>query len=255
MINQLKNKGIFSFAGLALIGGLIAFLPFNAQAEEGSFTEAQKTEIEGIFSAYLMENPDIIMKAISAQQARQQEEKDRKAAAVLEEIMPDLLNGKAPTAGNPEGDVTIVEFFDYNCGYCKKALKDIQSTISSDEGVNFVFKEMPILGPTSLTAAKWALAAHKQDKYFEYHIALMEHKGPKNESELSKLAKKIGLDVDQMKKDANSKEVADHVAEDLAAARSLGINGTPAFIIDGEIKSGYLGLNGLKAAIADARDK
>jgi protein-disulfide isomerase len=160
-----------------------------------------------------------------------------------------------PVAGNPNGDVTIVEFFDYNCGYCKKALGDVVTLMEEDKNVKFIFVETPILGNTSELAAKWAMAAQKQDAYMEYHIGLMKHRGPINETSLEKVAKKVGLDVQKLRDDANSDDVANKVAEKSRKAAQMGISGTPAFIINGKLYGGYIGLDKMREAIKDARSE
>ncbi len=254
-MNYLNFKTFFSFLGLAVLGGfLITSHSGNALAGQ-ELTDAQKLEVQQVIKDYLMENPELILKSVELHQTQQEENQEKNAEAKVGEHLPYLTSNDTPSAGNPDGDVTIVEFFDYNCGYCKRALSDIQKTMKVDKNVRFVFKEMPILGPSSLTASQWALAAHKQGKYFEYHTALMSHRGAKNESELSKLAEDLGLDTAQMKKDANSDEVKIILKKSMDIAREIGIQGTPAFILNGQLVRGYMGPDGLKAAIADARKK
>lgn len=250
-----RNYRLFlSILGLVLLCGL--FISQNLRAEDpAAFTEGQKEQIQQIIKQYLLDNPQIIMDSVQAYQQQQAEQQDKIAEQKVGEHLGALTSKDAPSAGNPDGDITIVEFFDYNCGYCKRAFPDIQQVLSSDKNVRFVFQDMPILGPTSLTAAKWALAAHKQGKYFEYHAELMKHNGAKNESELSKLAEKIGLDVEKMKKDAGSREVKEAIDKNMDMAREIGIQGTPAFILDGALMRGYLGREGMKDAIKQARAK
>ncbi|MGH1398734.1 MAG: DsbA family protein [Alphaproteobacteria bacterium] len=233
-----------------------AFLAI-APVKAAEFNDTQKGEIEGIVKAYLMENPDVIFDSIEAYKAKQAEEEASKAQNAIKDNLAAMTAEDAPSIGASaaDADVTVIEFFDYNCGYCKRAIPDIQSVVKDDAKVRFVFKEMPILGPTSRVAASWALAAHKQGKYFDYHVAIMEHRGPKNEEELSKLAEKLGLDADKMKEDANSEEIKKELEEDIAFAREIGINGTPAFIIGGKLYGGYLGKDGLKATIKETREK
>ena len=181
---------------------------------------------------------------------RQEEEK---AKASIENNLSKLTAGDLPFVGNKDAEITVVEFFDYNCGYCKRAVPDIRAILEEDKNVKFVFKEMPILGPSSRTAAQYALAAHKQGKYFDYHAKLMEHRGPKDEATLEKMAKDLDLNVDQMKVDANSEETNQAIEDSINLAGEIGIRGTPAFVIESELYRGYLGLEGLKAEIAKAR--
>lgn len=230
------------------------FVMAPAQAQD--FNDAQKGAIEGIIKEYLMENPSVIFDAVEAHQTRQQEEEAQKALNAIEANIAAMTSEDAPSIGASaaEADVTVIEFFDYNCGYCKRAIPDIQGILKDDPKVRFVFKEMPILGPTSRLAASWALAAQKQDRYFDYHVALMEHRGPKNEAELSGIGKKLGLDVEQLKADAASDEISKAIDEDTAFGREIGINGTPAFIVGTQLFPGYLGPQGLKDSIQAARE-
>lgn len=223
-----------------------------ARAADG-LNEGQKAEVQQLIKDYLRENPEVVVESLKLYQEKQQQESMK---AAQEKIVQhkDYLNGKdMPSAGNPKGDVTVVEFFDYNCGYCKKAIADIKDILESDKNVRFVFIEMPILGPTSLTAALWAHAAHKQGKYFEFHKILMEHNGAIEDSVLEDAAKKAGLDVEKMKKDIQSEEIGQEVDKGMTVGREIGIQGTPGFVINGELFPGYLGMEGLKQAIENAR--
>lgn len=243
----------FLSAGVAAMA-LLCLAP-GAQAEESgaAFNAAQKKEIESVIQAYILDNPDVLLRSLQAGQAKEAEQRQLDAQAAISGNLKALTDANAPSIGNPNADVTIVEFFDYNCGYCKRALPDIQNILKADSNVRFVFREMPILGPTSQTAAQWALAAHKQGKYFDYHVALMNHKGPKNEEVLAKIAKDTGLDVERLRKDAQSEAVQAEIERDVALARSIGISGTPAFIVGETLIPGYVGEDGLKQSIEDAR--
>ncbi len=254
-MNNIKHNIFFSFIAATLVCGLVftAFGP-GAQAEEG-FAEAQKSEIQTIVKQYLMENPEVLVESLEAYRVKEEREQEEQSAAKVTESLSYLTRSDAPSAGNADGSITIVEFFDYNCGYCKRALPDIQKVLNEEKDVRFIFQEMPILGPTSFTAAQWALAAHKQGKYFEYHTALMDHRGAKNESELTKIADKLGLDTKKMKQDANSEDVKSMLNKSMQTARDIGIQGTPAFIVNGELVRGYMGPDGMKAAIENARGK
>ena len=217
------------------------------------FDLEQTQAVHKIIEHYLLENPKIVMDAAEAYRVQQEQEQQQQAQTAIEDNMDVLTHSEAPSIGPADASVTVVEFFDYNCGYCKRALPDVQKAVEADKDVRFVFKEMPILGPTSQTAAEWALAAHKQGKYFEYHSALMEFRGPKEEAQLAKIATDLGLDVEKMKQDAKSDDIQKLLEEDINLAQKIGISGTPAFIINGELYGGYLGEDGLQAAIDKAR--
>ena len=204
---------------------------------------------------YIQKNPEVILDSVEAYGQGQHQADAQKRQEMIDQHIGWLDNNDMlPVAGNPNGDVTVVEFFDYNCGYCKKALNDITTLMDRDKNVKFVFVEMPILGRTSELAAKWALAAQKQDAYMEYHIGLMKNRGPLNELSFLNIAKKIGLDVEQLQKDAASDEIANKVKEKSKKASQMGISGTPAFIIDGKLYAGYVGLEKMEDAIKNARE-
>ena len=240
-----------AFRKFLLITATIAVTAPGAQAEE--FSAAQKKALEGIIKEYILENPETLVESLDLYQLRREQEREEQAAKVMGENMDLLTSKDSPSIGNPDGEIVVVEFFDYNCGYCKRALPDIQAVADKDKDVRIVFKEMPILGPSSMTAAQWAMAAHKQGKYFEFHAALMNHRGNKDANAMKSIARKLKLDVDKMAKDANSKEVKNMINEDMELARKIGISGTPAFIVDGKLYPGYLGEGGLQGSIENAR--
>lgn len=248
------TRHLKTFLLLGAVGGAFFLLLSNPSTAAQNFSDAQKEEMGAIIKDYLMENPEVIMEAVEAYRNNQEAEMQKMAASKIGEHDDFLTGMDAPMAGSKDADVTVVEFFDYNCGYCKKALGDIQGILKEDQNVRFVFREMPILGPSSKTAAQWALAAHKQGKYFEYHAALMSHNGQKSESVLEELAKDAGLDVTQMKKDAASDEVNELIEKGLKVSREIGVQGTPAFVINGELVRGYVGLEGMKELINRARE-
>ncbi len=237
----------------------LALLPICASAQEeavAGFTDAQKVEIGAIIKDYLMENPKVIFDAVEIHQQREEEQQAARAQAAIQSKYEKLIAPEAPSVGASaaEADVTIVEFFDYNCGYCKRALPAVQEIVKSDPKVRFVFKEMPILGETSKTASAWALAAAKQDKYFAYHVALMEFRGPKEPEQLAKIAEDLGLDVEKMKEDVESPEVHAEILADVELAREIGISGTPAFIFGQELVPGYIDKDSMQAKIAQYRE-
>lgn len=244
--------------GLTLTNFAIAqeSAPEAAAAEAAAsktFSEAQKTEIQAIFKDYLLENPELIAEAMTALRAKQEREMEEMAKAKLSENAGFFQSDALGSTGNPEGDVTVVEFLDYNCGYCKKAFEDVQGLLDTDKNVKIVFVEMPILGPTSLTAAQWALAAKEQGKYFEFHTALMEFQGNKDEAALTKIAQDLELDIEKMKADAAGDKVQDTINKSVEIARDMGIQGTPAFIVGDQIFRGYIGTDALIESVKEER--
>ena len=213
--------------------------------------EMTKEQVETIVQEYIMAHPDVIMKSVDDFQRKGMASRQ---ADALKQNKDDLFkNERSPIIGKADGDVVIVEFFDYNCGYCKHAFTDLKALIDSDKNVKVIFKDFPILGPTSETAAKWALAAQKQDKYFAYHQKLMEHQGAITDDLLKQIAKDVGLDVAKAEKDAGSDEIKAQIDKNRSLAGQLSLNGTPAFIIGDEVVPGAMNKEALAAKVAEAR--
>lgn len=245
-------KRIFSIFTMAILAGTLFMAPVNAQ----ELTEAQKAEVKKLFDEYLAESGQAIVDSVNKfqteQMAEQQKAMNEKAQGFIENIKK---SESTTITGNPEGDITIVEFFDYNCGYCRKALAEVEKLLETEKNAKVIFIDMPILGPQSLEASKWSLAAAKQNKYFEYHRAIMNHSGPKDESNLVNLANVVGLNVEQLRKDKDSEEVANIIQDNLKKAQDLGIQGTPGFIIESEVVRGYVEADRMKEIIAKFRDQ
>jgi len=227
-----------------------------AHAQSASFDSTQKTAIEKIVRDYLMEHPEVILQAVDAMQERQKTAEAEQARKALVENKQELTRNPAdPVAGNPQGDVTVVEFFDYQCGYCKAVQADTQSLIKGDSKLRFVLKEFPILGPASVVASKAALASRAQGKYMEFHNALMAQRGQLDEAVIMRLAKSVGLDTDRLKKDMESPDVLKVIAANQALAEKLNIRGTPAFIFGDELVPGAIRLDDMKRLTEAARAK
>ena len=159
----------------------------------------------------------------------------------------------APVLGNPEGDVTIVEFFDYNCPYCKRAMPEVQALLASDKNVRLVYREWPILGEGSVFATRAALASRAQGKYEEMHWAMMGLKGRIGEERVMKVAKDLGLDLDKLRADMNSPEVEEHIATSMQLAQALGFNGTPSFVIGQSLVPGFVEQAQLQKFVDESR--
>lgn len=213
--------------------------------------EMSKGDIELIVKEYLLNNPEVILKSVNDYQTKGVSEQQAQAVKANARKLYD--DEKTPVAGNKDGDVRIVEFFDYNCGYCKRVVGDVNKLIREDENVKVIFKDYPILGPTSLTAAHWALASEKQGKYLEYHTALLEHQGRIDDASLEAIAKDVGLDVEKLKADAESDEIQSHINDNMELAKSMNITGTPAFIIEDEVFPGAIPYEAMQDAVKKAR--
>lgn len=225
-------------------------------ADTSMFNDAQKAAIGQIVKDYLMAHPELMMDVQSALEAKLEKEQAEKLKAFMAENAKDIYrNPTSPVAGDPKGDITVVEFFDYNCGYCKRSLVDVQNLIKSDARVRVVFKELPILSKGSEEAAKAALAAKRQGKYWEFHQALLSSKGQANEAAAIKAAETIGLDIAKLKADMAGSEVEKELEATKELAKKMGINGTPHFLVgDKSIPGAPEDLhNQLLAMVADFR--
>lgn len=224
-------------------------------AMASEFTDAQKDELGPIIRDYLIKNPEVLREAMQELERRQTqaEDKARKEALVAKATAVFREEGDL-VGGNPDGKVTVVEFFDYNCGYCRKAFPDVIKMIESDKDLRLVMKEFPILGPGSTYAARAALASRKQGKYWAYHVALMDHDGKIDEPAAHEIAISVGLDVERLKEDMKSAEIDSVIQRNMSLAEALNIQGTPAFIIDETIIPGAIGYDGLAAAVKQVRD-
>jgi protein-disulfide isomerase len=243
-IVALLSFGLLSFAGLT---------PAAAQ-DKGTLSNAQKEEIRQLVREYIIGNPEIIAEAAEALQAKEDKTKQAKQAVVVKARNQELYNPSEGTViGNPKGDVTIVEFFDYNCGYCKSMFQAIVEVLNEDKKIRLVLKEFPILGPSSVTAAKAALAARKQNKYGDLHLALLGHKGGLNDGAIMEIAKTAGLDVKKLQEDMKDPEINAIIAKNRDLAGALEINGTPALFVGDEFVPGAVDKNHLREVIAAQR--
>jgi protein-disulfide isomerase len=241
---------------LFLAALILSLSPVAAHAADTPFTDAQKKELETAIHDYLMKNPKVIMDSVDQYRQSQQADEEKGFDAKVKEKNAELYkNPKDPVAGNKDGDVTLVEFFDYNCGYCKHAFNDVQTLIKEDGKLRVVFKDIPILSESSFTAARYALAAGRQNKYWEFHQAMMQHNGGISEESLQSIGKDIGLDVEKMKKDAQDPEIRAQIESNLALARDIGISGTPGFVINDAVLRGAYGIDAMRKTVADARAK
>lgn len=235
---------------------LTAALLFTAAAAlpGHALSEKDKDEVRAVVKQYLIENPEIIEEALNELKRKQEESETLASKAAISENAGAIFRSEADlVAGNKAGKVTMVEFFDYNCGYCKRAMGDVMKMVETDGDLRLVMKELPILGPGSVYAAKAALASRQQGKYWEYHLALMKHEGRMDEASALAVAAQVGLDVEKLKKDMESPDVASVINATSDLANKLNIGGTPAFIIDETLIPGAIGYEGLAAAVQEVR--
>ncbi|WP_246148921.1 DsbA family protein [Skermanella pratensis] len=240
-------------AALSALVGLAS--PTGAQAQQPALdTPAGKAAIEQIVRDYLLAHPEVLVESLTAFQERQEAAQAEAQRGALVSRQEELFrNPASPVAGNPQGDVTLVEFFDYQCGYCKTVHADVRRLLESDGKLRLVYKEFPILGPASLTASRAALAAHRQGKYEALHVALMENRGQLDDDKILRIAGSVGLDMERLKRDMESPEIQEALQRNLRLASELNIRGTPAFVVGDQIIPGAVGLDRLKELVAAGR--
>nr|WP_245411025.1 DsbA family protein [Microvirga flavescens] len=226
-------------------------------AQSTQFNEAQRQAIGDIVRDYLLKNPELLQEVIAELEKRQADQQRVAQSAAMKESQKAILNAPhSYVVGNPNGDVTLVEFFDYNCGYCKRALSDLQALTKADPKLRIVLKDFPVLGPDSVEASRVALAARNQlsgDKLFDYHTKLLESRGRVNGDRAIAVAKDMGLDIARLQKDMNGNDVKAALAENADLGDKLGLTGTPAFIIGDSVIPGAVGLDPLKQVVASVR--
>jgi protein-disulfide isomerase len=225
-------------------------------ARAADFTPEQRKAIETIIHDYLTKNPDVLLDALQAAEDKIKGDARDKAAQALSTRRREIFEDpETPIAGNPKGDVSLVEFFDYRCPYCKQVEPALEALLSEDRQLRLVYKEMPVLGADSVTASRAALAAKKQGKYDALHRALMLLKGQMNEAAVLKTAESVGVDIERLKRDMASPEIDRALKANTELAEALDIRGTPGFVIGNEIVPGAIDLATLKQMIANVRRK
>lgn len=231
--------------------------PFSALTAE-VFNDTQKTEIEKLVHGYLLKNPDVIVEAINALQRRDEAASAEKQRAAMASMSSDLTSSpNDPVMGNPNGDVTMVEFFDYRCGFCKRVFGDTMTLLKEDGNIRFVLKEFPILGDDSVFASRAAMAVwlHQRDKYEPLHAAMMSSKGALSNDKVLGLAKEVGVDTAALVENMKDPEIDKTLSTTMAQAQALGITGTPAFIIGESMAPGAIPLETMKKLVDTARGK
>ncbi|MCI0429370.1 MAG: DsbA family protein [Rhodospirillales bacterium] len=247
---MIVGRFLVAFAATAM---LITAGPTGAQDAQ-TLTETAK--IEQIIHDYLLQHPEVVIEAINKYQTQQAQAAAEQQAKALVERRDELTTDPdAPVLGNPKGDVTLVEFFDYRCPYCKGVTAGLMDTIKSDGNVRLVMKEFPILGAESEYAAKAALAANRQGKYGEFHEAMMTSKGKVTIDDVKRIAGEVGVDTAKMESDMQAPEIAGMIQRNYDLAQALGITGTPSFVIGDQLIRGAIGMEQLKKRIAAARQR
>lgn len=244
------------FAAAVALALVLAEVATEAHAQ--TFSDDQRREIGQIVREYLLRNPEVLQEVIAEFEKRQATAAADKYKVAISEHRETLFNSKRQVnLGNPQGDVTLVEFFDYNCGYCKRALGDMLELLKSDPKLKIVLKEFPVLGPSSAEAAQVAVAVRMQDKsgkkYLEFHQKLLAGRGEVDKTRALAAAKEIGLDMARIEKDLQSPEIRATLEESVQLAEILGINGTPGYVVGESVILGAVGAIALKQQIEAAR--
>jgi protein-disulfide isomerase len=233
----------------------IALIPSRPTAA-ADFTPAQVQAIQAIVRDYLTKNPDLLVGALRAAKAELERDADAKTAAAIADHRREIYdNPHTPVGGNPRGKVSLVEFFDYRCPYCKETQPSLDRLLAADPELRLVYKEFPILGPVSVTAAHAALAAARQGKYEAFHRAMMETRGNITDATVLQVARSVGLDVVRLQRDMAAPEVGDAIAANMKLADALAIGGTPAFVIGDRVVPGAVDMAELQKLVADPGKK
>ncbi len=247
---MIRLSSVIAAAAIALAGVTAA----SAQ----TFSQPQRDEIGQIVRDYLLKHPEVLQEVMQELEKKQQVAEADKARGAIKTHAEELFNSpRHVTLGNPQGDVTFVEFFDYNCGYCKRALGDMTALMGKDPKLKVVLKEFPVLGPGSVEAAQVAVAVRMQDKsgkkYMDFHQKMLLGRGQADKARALAVAKEIGLDMARLEKDLRSEEVAATLQESAKLAEALGLNGTPSYVIGNDVVIGAVGLAALGQKIEAAR--
>lgn len=254
-----------AMAGLALLGAGGGYLyaqrgDATTQASDSASSEAERATAaagmssaerkatEAVVRAYILEHPEILTEAAQILEKRASLERLKSAGSALTTAFAGAVSG------NPQGDVTLVEFTDYSCGFCRSSVADVQKMIANDKRLRVVYREVPILSPASREASKWALAAAKQGKHQAFHDAMFAGDRP-NDVSIRLAARKAGLDMARAESDANSDTVTAEIEANIAMMQKLGVGGTPTFVVGDQILEGALGYDALTDAVKKTRSK
>jgi protein-disulfide isomerase len=234
---------------------VLAALPLP-RAGAAEVAPEHRRAIEGVIHDYLLQHPDVLIEALRAAEEKLKSDSGGKAKQALAARRKEIFDDpETPIGGNPKGDVTLVEFFDYRCPYCKQVRPRLQELLAGDRELRIAYKEFPILGAVSVTAARAALAAQRQGKYEAFHSAMMAASGQITDDAVYQVAKTVGLDIDRLKRDMSAPQIETALKANQALADALDIHGTPGFVIGEQIVPGAIELSSLKELVAGARHK
>lgn len=241
---------LISRIAVPLAAAMLLAVPVAAPAQ--TFSPDQRQQIESIIKEYLIAHPEVVQEVLAAVDKHQKDAEAQQQRATIRANNATLFNSPHQVVlGNPHGKVEVVEFFDYNCAFCKHALPDMVKLLDTNHDLKFVLKEFPVLGEGSVEAARVAVAARMQDptKYLEFHQKLLGGRGVADKARALAVAKEVGFDMARIQRDMASEEVNTTIAEDMKLADALGVNGTPSYVVGDELVVGAVGFDELKKKI------
>ena len=250
------TKSIFSPIRHAFLTLALGCSVLAGSAPAFALDEAETKQVEQIIRDYLLKNPELMIEVQQALEVKQQEIAKQQATAALQQNAEKIFaSPHQAVIGNPEGDVTVVEFFDYNCGYCQRAMNDMNTLLTGDPKLKFVLKELPILSQGSVDASRVSTAVYRlmPEKYAEFHNRLLGSQGQKDGARAMQVAQEMGLDTAGLQAEAEKEDVVIAFQEANDLATKLGINGTPSYVIGDEVVFGALGADVLKSKIDNVR--
>ena len=242
--------GLLTVVALVSINAAIRFVPPSGAV--------MAPGLDGAVQGFIMRHPEVVIESVARLQAQQQQAQrgapnDDARAAIMAHRAELMNDPTSQSIGNPSGDVTLVLFFDYRCPYCKQGVTEEQALLSSDPNLKIVYKEFPILGPQSITASRAALASVRQGKYIAFHDAMMASHGAFADEDIFSMAQDAGIDVNRLLTDMNGDDITAILRANFALAQSLGINGTPAYVVGGRLLGGMTSAADFKQLVAEAR--
>ena len=257
MTGRKTETGKFAFVLSFFLAAVSVFSgPVAAATHGGTFSPDQRKSVEEIVRDFILKNPEIIIQSIQTLQKRDSRAQDTRVQKFLTDRRMEIAyDPYSYVGGNPQGDVTLVEFFDYQCGFCKRVHPTVQTLLKEDGNIRLVYKEFPILGPASVYAARAAIASIVQGKYLDFHNAMMELKGPLTEGRVIKTAKAVGLDTKQLRAtmEGQKEETARILQLNNKLAEGLDVNGTPAFVAGDIVIRGAADMGSFKRVISQVR--
>ncbi|MFN3890492.1 MAG: DsbA family protein [Beijerinckiaceae bacterium] len=241
--------------GVALALGTAAF--FSAQPASAQFSGAQRGEIETIIREYLVKNPEVLRDALIELDRRAKSEEEAQRRDAVDKLEAQIFNSKHHVViGNPKGSISLVEFYDYNCGFCKRALSDLSALIKANPDLRVILKEFPVLSQGSVEAAQVAAAVKMQlpaDRFWAFHQKLMGSRGQVGRAQALAVAKEFNVDMNRLNRDIDSADVKAGIQENMQLGEALGINGTPSYVVGKEVVVGAVGQEALQARIGNIR--